>query len=392
MGIIYPQAVKIHPMGKAIKYYSDLGYNIPMKKASPLITAKDGRTLVLDKKACIEVMIDDILDYSSAYIWGTCDCCGELMYISKSDYTRRHTNPDRPLYCKKCSSTTMNKGFLNGHWNPNLSQQERELKRKYPEYIDFVKRVLSRDNYTCQVCGKKSDGDLEVHHLNGYDWDIEHRTDDKNGITLCKDCHYNFHSAYGKGSNTKKQFEEWIGHRIELIEYFGEIYAMPRVYCIEDKVIYNDRFDAANKLNCQPGTIWRVCCGDTYTLYGKHYVYYEEYLKMSEEEVKELLSKGNKNYHEDRRVICKNTGELYQNASEAAQKIGYKHPENINNSCNGVQRSAGQINGKSLQWIWHRNFIKLPLSEQLQLALQSKDTLIQDSYLYNLLQDNHIIS
>jgi hypothetical protein len=29
-------------------------------------------------------------------------------------------------------------------------------------------------------------------------------------MTLCKECHKEFHQIYGKGDNTKKQFEEWI--------------------------------------------------------------------------------------------------------------------------------------------------------------------------------------
>lgn len=50
-------------------------------------------------------------------------------------------------------------------------------------------------------------GNLVAHHLNGYNWDVENRFNLDNGITLCEDCHIEFHRIYGFGNNTKKQFE-----------------------------------------------------------------------------------------------------------------------------------------------------------------------------------------
>lgn len=97
-------------------------------------------------------------------------------------------------------------------WNPNLTQEEREQSRNIEGYNDFVRETLKRDNYTCQCCGHYSTN-LITHHLNGYHWDKEHRTDINNGITLCKECHKNFHSLYGRKNNTKEQFEEWIKNK-----------------------------------------------------------------------------------------------------------------------------------------------------------------------------------
>ena len=59
-----------------------------------------------------------------------------------------------------------------------------------PEWKEKRERILERDGHTCQFCG--STEQLQVHHFN-YDaptpWDVP----DKYLITLCKDCHKNYH-------------------------------------------------------------------------------------------------------------------------------------------------------------------------------------------------------
>lgn len=105
------------------------------------------------------------------------------------------------------------KGENSPNWNHNLTQEERNDTRAYSEYNEWRKMVYQRDKYTCQCCGYKGKR-LNAHHLNGYKWDIENRTNINNGITLCENCHTSFHSQYGKGNNTKEQFEEYRNNTI----------------------------------------------------------------------------------------------------------------------------------------------------------------------------------
>lgn len=94
-------------------------------------------------------------------------------------------------------------------WNPNLTDEDRYKDRKAkPEYREFIKNVLKRDNYRCQCCGTRSN--LVVHHKDGYNWNEERRTDLDNGITLCENCHKCFHDKYGYGNNTEKQWNDFI--------------------------------------------------------------------------------------------------------------------------------------------------------------------------------------
>ncbi|MGM0582977.1 MAG: HNH endonuclease [Bacteroidota bacterium] len=96
------------------------------------------------------------------------------------------------------------------NWNPNLTPEERTKKRRKLQRIKWRERVYERDNYTCQVCGDDTGGNLNAHHLYNYMDYPSKRADIDNGITLCEDCHKEFHKQYGWGENTAEQFEDFM--------------------------------------------------------------------------------------------------------------------------------------------------------------------------------------
>lgn len=103
----------------------------------------------------------------------------------------------------------VNSGERNYNWNPNLTNEERMIKRDYHGYKEWRKNVFERDKYTCQICGGNKGGNLVAHHLNGYHWDKNARVDINNGVTLCESCHKDFHSIYGYGDNNIFQFAQY---------------------------------------------------------------------------------------------------------------------------------------------------------------------------------------
>lgn len=72
----------------------------------------------------------------------------------------------------------------------------------------MVQEALKLANYTCVISGQVG-GSLRVHHLNGYNWDIEHRLDLNNVVVITEELHNEFHKIYGKGENTLEQFKEF---------------------------------------------------------------------------------------------------------------------------------------------------------------------------------------
>jgi hypothetical protein len=75
-------------------------------------------------------------------------------------------------------------------------------------YIRWASEVKRRDHYTCVICGRRGVA-LNSHHLNAWASHPTERYDVSNGATLCSFHHEDFHSKYGKGKNTKEQFEEY---------------------------------------------------------------------------------------------------------------------------------------------------------------------------------------
>ena len=242
MGLITKE-VEVTLGVRNIKYYEKLGYKIPKYE-------NRNHKLVVRKGTKIQVKIEDLSIGSNVEVEYECDMCHKL-FTTRYDVYSTH-NKDGKTLCPYCAEAPH---VMKGCKKKNSNKKEKKVKpnkknrfRKYKnkcynrpntyEYSIFVKKVLSRDNYECQCCHSSSN--LEVHHLDGYNWCKEKRTDETNGITLCTNCHANFHSKYGRGDNTKKQFEEWIGKAVgELEKYQGVLPKTRKIYCIEEDKIYD---------------------------------------------------------------------------------------------------------------------------------------------------------
>ena len=283
MGLI-SEYVEIKLGGRNIKHYENLGYEIPRVKN------KYGK-IIVPKGTTINVKVEDLLNGCGIKVKAKCDNpnCNKEYYIDYKNYINHNHNGK--TYCRGCVNKVLHSGNDNYRWNPNLTDEERDNKRKSPKYVEFVKKVLKRDNYTCQCCEKESHGDMEVHHLDGYDWCKDKRTDETNGITLCKNCHKNFHSIYGYGNNTKEQYEEWIGKTIDKLEkYDGELPTTRKIYCIEEDKVYDSAEQLASHLKLKDKScIYDVCNKISYSTKNKHLLWYDDYINMSKEDIKNYV-------------------------------------------------------------------------------------------------------
>lgn len=140
-----------------------------------------------------------------------CDQCGKRIFKKPSRMNRNNKN-----FCSiECSSAYISenyKGDKRYNYKPELTDEERlkNISRHNSiKYRKWMREVLKRDDYTCVITGIRGNGELNVHHLDGWNWCKEKRYDISNGVTLRKEIHDLFHEIYGKGDNTKEQFEEF---------------------------------------------------------------------------------------------------------------------------------------------------------------------------------------
>lgn len=137
-----------------------------------------------------------------------CEVCGEtrlkIPYLIK-----RNERNYCSVECHSIGKSEYGSGVNNPNYNPTLTELERSRNRtRELGYAKFRADVFKRDGEKCVICNSKDN--LIVHHLNSHHWDKENRTNPENGVTLCVDCHTEFHQAYGYRFNTKQQFKEHI--------------------------------------------------------------------------------------------------------------------------------------------------------------------------------------
>lgn len=342
MGLI-TEEVDVSPCGR-IKYYEALGYTIPRV----LQNCKGTKYYAVPRGTTIRVKVSDLPKGSHITVSCECDRCGKTLQMTYKDYQKK--NHEGKTYCHPCAIQEFLSGENNPYWNKNKSLEERIKGRGYPEYDEFVKRVLRRDSFTCQCCGA-TDCRLNVHHLDSYDWCIDKRLDDTNGISLCENCHKNFHSIYGYGNNTKQQFEEWFGKTLKQLEkYNGTIPPLREVYCFETNIVYKNTYEAAKALNIADTSV-RFCCNKKYKqCYGLHFMWNDEYENISQQSLNDFWMWVNDDSNYRNKVICLTTNEIFDSISKANQ---YYSTSCVGECCNGNKKSAGKLNdGTPLLWIF----------------------------------------
>lgn len=375
MGLI-SEYVEVGVGGKNRKHFEDLGYKIPTyyNQANHRYMIKKGTT--------IQVKVSDLPTNSTVMVDLSCDNCKKPYKKKYQKYMSQ--NHDGKTYCKNCAMTVLNSGENNHNWKPELTDEERENFRGYPEYVEFIKRVIARDNHTCQCCGKICNHDAEVHHLDGYDWCKEKRTDETNGTCLCSMCHKAFHNKFGYGGNTKEQFEEWLGHVVDdLKKYDGILPTTRQVYCYEENKVYESamKYILSKNNNAKtPTNVYDICNKKNgRTVYGNHLFWLDEYEKMSQEEILNIVTPKKRSYC--KKVICITTGIILDSLEDGGRYYDIAK-QSIYFNCRGKQRIGGKLpDGTPLQWMYYDDFLKLPIEEQNKILSRNQELSIDGSFL-----------
>lgn len=100
------------------------------------------------------------------------------------------------------------RGSKNPSWKGGINPLNNTI-RKSLEFRLWREAIFARDNWTCQKCGQKG-GKLHPHHIFNFATYINRRFDILNGITLCENCHKDFHKKYGNRNNTQEQLDLFL--------------------------------------------------------------------------------------------------------------------------------------------------------------------------------------
>lgn len=386
MGLISTE-VEVTLSSKKISYYDNLGYEIPKVKTLYGMCTPRGTK--------ITVKPEDLSSGSHVKVTVQCDGCSKIYKTTYQVYYNH--NHDGKIYCNSCANKLFNSGENHPRWNFNKSYEERLMNRRYPEYTTFVKSVLARDNYTCQCCGKKSDKDMVVHHLYGYSGYPEYRTDQKQAIVMCGNCHNAFHfwhqQIYGfknKGNCTRGQFEEWYGKSVGCLQQYDKTLLTARqIFDYEENKVYQNAKEYADIHKVCDTNVYN-CCNHkvkkrkyinsngevTYyedrvrTVGGHHLLWFDEYEKMTLEELDNYLQKDiNKTL---KKVICLTTGKVFDGIIYAAKYYEIDR-SGIGECCKGKYKSSGKLNGIPLQWMYLSNFEKLSKEDQESILSRNKE-------------------
>lgn len=187
------------------------------KNFKDLTGKKFGRLTVIE-------LIDKKDKYYKKYY--KCKCkCGNESIVSGSQLTTGKTKSCGCLNLELASERMKgknnwnhkNKGKNHPNYNPNLTDEERLDKRDLIENINWRKDIYKKDDYTCQKCKTKGDKvKLNAHHIRNYSSDKENRFNVNNGITLCVDCHKEFHHRYGNKNNSYEQLKVFLKDNTEI--------------------------------------------------------------------------------------------------------------------------------------------------------------------------------
>ena len=361
MGLI-SEYVEVGLCSANIKYYENLGYEIPRR-------IDNEYRLTVPRGTKIKVKVSDLPYGSNVYVDVRCDCCQNIRSITYNNYNKNKHG--YKSYCRHCFQKIFISGEKSPNWNPNKTEEERFNQRCYPEYTEFIKRVLARDNYTCQCCGQEH-GDLEVHHLNGYSWYKEGRVDDTNGITLCNNCHSNFHANYGNKHSTKEEFEEWFGKSIELVKCGIEITPCKRVYCVEDDILYKDTKEVSNIYGINREYIYRVCNHEQSVTKGYHFLWEDEYLQTPQELLESLKNKSPLHF---KKVVCITTEKIFETVADAAKYYDINYhgiSQCCKLKCTGQYSYCGKMkDGTELKWLYYDDYLNISKEEKENLLSES---------------------
>ena len=143
--------------------------NMGVNNTVPMIGKRFGRWVVLKESQQRK--------YRAIFYLCECDC-GTIKEVSGTSLRK---GVSQSCGCFLLDVLHGQIGNKNPHWNPNLTDEERQMRKNERkgfitdrELKQWRLQVFERDNYTCECCGTTK-SPFNAHHLNGWKWAVDQR-------------------------------------------------------------------------------------------------------------------------------------------------------------------------------------------------------------------------
>lgn len=171
-------------------------------------------------------------------------------------------------------------------------------------------------------------------------------------------CEDNLSYNLASGGNINKTLHELTKQKLSKITkelgWVGSNHPRARkVICISTDKIYGSITEASDELEMSASSVWQVCAGINVSTRGKDDRYYQ-FAYYEEGEKYELKKEINSS--KTMRVLCVNTGELFDSPSDAGRKtnVNIMH---IAKCCRGIKKHAGKMeNGDYMVWVYEKDY------------------------------------
>jgi len=148
-----------------------------------------------------------------------------------------------------------------------------------------------------------------------------------------------------------------------------------QIICLTNGEVFNTIADASKKYHINCGSI-SSCCSKKIKYAGKDldtelllvWMYYEEYVHKSKEEIENILN-DLQDLSIKTKVICLTTGEIFDSQAAAGRKYNCAY-QSVGMCCRNKLKSAGKYLGKKLKWAFYNDeYIKSNPPFPLQTAI-----------------------
>lgn len=131
---------------------------------------------------------------------------------------------------------------------------------------------------------------------------------------------------------------------------------------IETRKVYLDSTEASFYTGYEASSIRRTCNSKKFLLFNSHWAFKEDFDKLTNVEIEKILNMKPKNYYDDnRKVICLETLEIFDNA-EAAQKVYKSTTESCIRAC-CKHTDSNRITAAKRHWLYLTEYETLSTKE-----------------------------